>query len=241
MTTVKCKCDDQIHKADEKLKINSEKLGLFITINTFLGGLLLFGVQREKRDVNTKPYMTDEKRIIQLQLLDFCIFLGAIMSAFIFITLTNFRSFDSTKGCFNNKAGCCVRYFTTLTDDQKELYDEDPSPVYDKSDNDHIALYKAAKKEDRLRDSFRKTSMLITFVLTMIAIILLVIGVFKGAHYQLDQTFEDEKDVTGLDNWVLPLCTTFVIAPPVVALILVWSFTGRLYDIIGDRVLNSIE
>ena len=179
--------------------------------------------------------MADEKRIIQLKLLDSCIFLGNIMSAFIFITLTKIRSFgDSKEGRFNSKTGCCKRNFVTLTSIQQELYTGtcNLSPIFQEDDIDHIAVYNAAKKED-ISDIFRRTSLLITFVLTMVAIVLLVIAVFEGADYQLDQTVKDEQDITGVDNWVLPLCTTFVVAPPVVALILVWSFTGRLYDILG--------
>ena len=168
--TLKTKCNDKIQDVDEKLKVNFDKLGLFITINTFSGSLLLFGVQRKKRDVNEEPYMTEVKRIIQVQLLNFCIFLGAIISEFIFITLTKFRSFDSRTGCFwidytggNREKGYCVRNFMTLTPGQQTKYKEGSSPTFIQGDPDHDAVYKEAKEDDSCRDSLQKTSMFITF------------------------------------------------------------------------------
>mmetsp|Transcript_52124 Transcript_52124/g.59055 ORF Transcript_52124/g.59055 Transcript_52124/m.59055 type:complete len:283 (+) Transcript_52124:31-879(+) len=238
---LKEKCDDKINRADEKLKANSDKLGLFITVNTFFGGLLLFGING-RRD---ESYKTGEKNIIQLQIVDFCLFLGTILSTFVFITLTKFRSFDSKSGwkwcsciTFHPDPWCCNRPFLNLDSEEQKLYKESSLEVFLPSDptdddNKHTKVYAAANKENKLRDWFRTISMLMTFLLTLAAIVLLVIVVLKSANYQLDKT-PDTEDGTGFANWVLPLCITFVAAPPVLALIIIFGFTGRIYDIIND-------
>mmetsp|Transcript_62581 Transcript_62581/g.70813 ORF Transcript_62581/g.70813 Transcript_62581/m.70813 type:complete len:271 (-) Transcript_62581:16-828(-) len=236
---LKQKCDDKISNADEKLKTNFEKLELFITVNTFFGGLLLFGLNGTKQK---ESYMAGEKRIIQLEIVDFCLFLGTIMTAFVFITLTKFRSFDSKSGwkwcsCITYFPGpdpcCCKSHFQNLHPDKQTLYKESSNKYLPYNDNDNIQVYEAATKEDNLRTKFRQISMLMVALLTLVAISLLVYVVLTGANYQLDNT-KDKEAGSGFDNWVFPLCITLVVAPPLVAFIITLCFTGRIYDCFND-------
>lgn len=71
----------------DRLHITSIKQDAFINVNSFLGGLLLFGLTG-RRSENNPP----DRMVLELQILSFFIFLGAIMSNLMFLLFVKFHS-----------------------------------------------------------------------------------------------------------------------------------------------------
>ncbi len=71
----------------DRLHITSLKQDAFINVNSFLGGLLLFGLTG-RRSENNPP----DRMVLELQILSFFIFLGAIMSNLMFLLFVKFHN-----------------------------------------------------------------------------------------------------------------------------------------------------
>jgi len=215
--TIQGECNKRVDIANDKYARGISKIDKCIEVSTFFGGLILFGLTGKQGDSET-TYTQDDRRIMQLQILNFCLFFGAIMSAFIFRFFAEFRKWTS------------YHPYDRLDQEFKTAYDANDE--YDKPDKkeEHKKLMEAAECEDKRRDNFRALAKMIPFWWTFTAVILLLVVVFDSAAVQL-RVSEPTDSVSELQSWVLPVCITFAVLPMVMAIVIVLCYTNRLYDI----------
>lgn len=76
----------------DRIERTTVKQDAFINVNTFLGGLLLFGLTgRRSSDI------VPDRTVLEFQLLSFFIFLGAIMSSLMFMLFVKFHNWKKYK------------------------------------------------------------------------------------------------------------------------------------------------
>ena len=229
--TLQKKCDELVDHGNEKLQQGLQRLEVFINVNTFFAGLLLFGLTGTRRDGGTN-YTQNEKLVIQYQILDFCIFFGAIVYAFFFIQFTKFRKWKN----YGERKCMIFCDFKGLNRDQMVVYEQ--NPVYDPTNNVHKAIYAEADKVDKRHDHLRWYATNFTLYLTLAAIGLLLFVVLKGAAVQLGDTTTSDS-VSGLDTWVLVLSIFLAVFPMFLSSSIILYYTERLYDLIEPHSMCS--
>lgn len=255
---IKAQIEEATKRAEKKtgkdrLHFTSVKQDAFINVNSFLGGLLLFGLTGRKSHGNPP-----DRIVLELQLLSFFIFLGAIMSNLIFLLFVKFHHWKKyqpyqealSKIKIKSEMMSLSWYHTVDKSDQASSGDSDHEllvsirdqqynttntvdSVYEDRKLDFLKWTKdiheiAAREESRDRESMRKWSILLPFSLTFIGMIIFCCVVFMGAYVQLHTRQEAVQGALHL--WIYIVAPLFLVIPCALTLLLINFYTGRLHD-----------
>lgn len=233
--------------AKDRMNYIAVKQDAFINVNSFLGGLLLFGLTGK-----SSPHNPPDKTVLELRLLCFFIFLGSLMSNLMFLLFVKFHNwkkyqpYQEALAEIKSKAELIWWDHSKHDDGDQEWnqYQENKSlkniknviyeAEYTNTNTSFLewtreVLDSAARQESKDRESLRRWSIFIPFSLTFFGMVMLCLVVFMGAHVQLHTGRDPPQG--GMHLWIYIVAPLSLFLPFLSTLRLIVYYTGRLHDI----------